>query len=62
MQRDVADDPVALVENGDHRHALRHRSDSGLVRPRRLVAAGGRRGVPLLRAAVAGGHHEREQK
>jgi hypothetical protein len=28
---EVANDPVALVEHSDHRLALRHRSDSGLI-------------------------------
>jgi hypothetical protein len=28
----VADDSVALVEDSDHRHPLRHRSDPGLIR------------------------------
>jgi hypothetical protein len=31
MKRDVLDDAVALVEDPEHRHALRHRRNSGLV-------------------------------
>jgi hypothetical protein len=53
-QRDVLDDAVALVEDAEHRDALRHRCDTTL-------AVGGcrnlwplcRRGILLLRALAA---------
>jgi hypothetical protein len=54
MQRDVLDDAVTLVEDAEHRDALRHRRHSGLVGAR-LPGAGvahGRRGCILLVAAA----------
>jgi hypothetical protein len=38
FQRDVADQPVALVEQAEKRHALFHRSDAGIG----IVSAGSR--------------------
>jgi hypothetical protein len=60
MQGDIAHDSVALVEDGEDRHPLRHRGDPGLVR-----RGGG--GLPcrdliLLGAAVARGQRKRNQQ
>jgi hypothetical protein len=60
MQRDVLLDAVALVEDSEHRDALRHRGDT------RLSGAGGgssacRSGrILLLRAAAARGERKRK--
>jgi hypothetical protein len=47
VQRDVLDDPVALVEDAEHGHALRHRSDAALPGCRRGDLGAGRRDIPL---------------
>jgi hypothetical protein len=55
VQGDILDDAVTLVEDAEHRDALRHRGDSGLVharRPRNSVA-GDRGGRILLLAPAA---------
>jgi hypothetical protein len=60
MERDVADDAIALVEDGKNGDPLRHR---GNARDRGICARGlFRRGlVLLLGAAVAAGERERHQ-
>jgi hypothetical protein len=61
VEHDVLDDAVALVEDAEHRDALRHRRHA-------LLAAGAARGrggrgrILLLAAAVAGGKRERDQE
>ena len=35
LEREIADDPVALVEQGDHRHSIGHRGHARSVDPRR---------------------------
>jgi hypothetical protein len=60
MQRDVADDAVALVEDREHRDALRHRRNSGLAR--RPGCSLLRRDLVLLGPAVARGDGERQQQ
>ena len=35
FEREITDDPVALVEQGDHRHAIAHRGHTSGVYPRR---------------------------
>jgi hypothetical protein len=62
VKRDILDDPVALVEDSEHRDALRHRSDSGLVRHRRRLARLGRGLVLLLGAATAASERKQEQQ
>jgi len=60
MQRDVADDAVALVEDGEHRHPLRHRRDARLAwRARRGLPRGD---LVLLGAAVAACKRERGEE
>jgi hypothetical protein len=51
MKRDVADDSVALVEDGKHGDALRHRRHARLVRVDRRTLAS--RFILLLGAALA---------
>jgi hypothetical protein len=61
MQRDIAHDPVAFVEDGEDRDALRHRRHSGLVRRgrgRRLLCCD----LILLGAAVARGQRKRDHQ
>jgi len=67
LQRDVADDSVALVEQPEHGDPLRHRGHPGsrLDRPRRLDrdgsgAIGGLAG--LARALVAAGEREQQRQ
>jgi len=61
MKRDVLDDAVALVEDAEHRHPLRHRSDAAL-------AVGGRPDltpadrIALLRVAAAAGKRRHKQQ
>jgi hypothetical protein len=65
MQRDRLDDAVALVEDPEHRHALRHRSHAGLVGtgPRRCsIADHRRRAILLIAAAPAAGEAERASR
>jgi hypothetical protein len=60
MKRDVANDTVALVEDGENADALRHWSHPRLVRgsaARRLLS----RNLILLRAAVARRQRERDR-
>jgi hypothetical protein len=63
MQGHVLDDAVALVEDPEHRDALRHRRDSALagrrdrrVRPRRSG------GIVLFGALAARGEREHSQQ
>jgi hypothetical protein len=60
-QRDVLDDPVALVEDPEDRDALRHRRHSALPgrRRRRLRP---RHGRILLGILAASGQRERDQQ
>jgi hypothetical protein len=63
MKRDVLDDPVALVEDAEHRDALRHRRDAALpCGVRRAPAGDGRRGVLLLRGLAARGERQRKEQ
>jgi hypothetical protein len=59
VQRDVADDTVTLVEDGEDRDPLRHRGNARLIGRRRF--ARGPLLVLLLHAAVAGGERECDQ-
>jgi hypothetical protein len=53
-QNDVADDPVALVEKTEHRHALCHGGDAGqIVRGLRQADGACRRLAALLGVALA---------
>ena len=61
-QGDIPDDAVALVEHPEHRDALGHRRDPGLILVgARGPAARGRR-ILVLSAAAASGEAEREQQ
>jgi hypothetical protein len=62
MEGDILDDAVALVENGEHRNALGHRRDTGLVRARSRAVAGARPRRILLGAAAARGQRERDHQ
>ena len=63
MESDILDDPVALVEDSEHRDALRHRCDPSLSRAGRPDFPGsGSRGVLLLRTLAARGERERDQQ
>jgi len=60
MKRDVLDDPVALVEDAEHGHALRHRGDAALAVSRRGgLPRGGCRCILLFGALAACGECER---
>jgi hypothetical protein len=62
-QRHVLDDSIALVENPEHRDALRHRRDSTLpCRRRRRVRRRRRNGILLLGAAATSGERKRSQQ
>jgi hypothetical protein len=59
----VLDDPVALVEDAQHRHALGHRSHSALPRrSHRNVLVRRSRRILLLRPLAAGGKRKRDQQ
>jgi hypothetical protein len=60
VERDVLDDPVALVEDSENRHPLRHWGDAGLAAGR--SSPGSCRLVLLFAAAAAGGQSEREHQ
>jgi hypothetical protein len=65
VKRHILDDAVALVEDAEHRDALRHRSDPGLVdvRPRTAGLGDGRgRRILLIAAAAACGEAERARE
>jgi hypothetical protein len=51
MEHDVLDDPVALVEDPEHRDPLRHRRHSALPGGGRSDLLATRRRILLLRAA-----------
>jgi hypothetical protein len=61
MENDVLDEAVALVEDADHRHPLRHRRDSGraLAQRRRALPDRRRRALVTLPRLAAGGERER---
>jgi hypothetical protein len=59
MQRDVANDAIALVEDRQHRDPLRHRRDPGLACGRRGLSRGH---LVLFGAAIAGGERERGEQ
>jgi hypothetical protein len=62
-QRHVLDDSVALVEDPEHRDALRHRRDSTLpCRRRRRVRRRRRNGILLLGAAATSGERKPDQQ
>jgi hypothetical protein len=59
----VLDDPVALVENPQHRDALGHRSHSALPgRGHRDLLVRRSRRILLLRALAAGGERKRDEE
>ncbi len=61
LERQVADDPVSLVEQPDHRDPLGHRRDSGLAAGR-YGLVGSRSGLLLGRlVAPAAGKGERKR-
>ena len=62
LEGEIADDAVALVEQGDHRHPLGHRCDPGGV-DRRRQHFGGDLIVDhrLVRLAVAGADEQAER-
>ena len=59
LQRQVTRDAVALVEQADHRDALRHRRFADELRWRAAAGAGAGLGRGRLLAAVARGDEER---
>jgi hypothetical protein len=62
-QSDVADDAVALVEDAEHRHPLRHWRDAGLGAHRRGGIGGGGAGhIALVVTAAACGERQRQQQ
>jgi hypothetical protein len=62
VERDVLDDAVALVEDRQHRDALSHGRDAGLIDARRHRGVGDhRRARVLLVATAAGRKRERDQ-
>jgi hypothetical protein len=62
VQRDVLDDAVALVEDSEHRDALRHRCNALLFGAgRRAAAFGGDRGRPVLLFPAASTRGEAER-
>jgi len=64
-ERDVADDPVALVEQAEHGDTLRHRRHPGLV-ARGLGDGGGHRPAgrlpPGIAVAAAGAERQHDQR
>jgi hypothetical protein len=63
VERDVLDDPVALVEDSEHCDALRHRGDAAFaVRRRGGLPGGGQRGIRLVRTLVARRKRERSEQ
>jgi hypothetical protein len=63
MKRDRLDDAVALVEDAEHRDALRHRRDAALPVRSRCDLPGGRGGsILLLRTPTAGRERERKKQ
>jgi hypothetical protein len=63
VKRDVLHDPVALVENAEHRHPLRHWRDAGLARARRRRDVADRPSLRvLLLTAVASCKRQRDEK
>jgi hypothetical protein len=62
MKRNRLNDPVALVEDAEHRNPLRHRRDATQPRRSRRGPPGGRqRGILLLSAPPARGEGKRGQ-
>jgi len=63
VERDVLNDTVALVEDAEHRHALRHRRHSTLAcGSRRRLPRTRQRCVLLLASLTARGERERDQQ
>jgi hypothetical protein len=63
MQRDILDDSVALVEDSEHRDALRHRRDSALaMRGGTDLPPSWSRRILLFGAAAATGQRQRSQQ
>jgi hypothetical protein len=62
LQREVANDAVALVEQSQHSDPIAHRRDPGDSRSARLVGADGCRARFLLRIAVATAQRDRDQQ
>jgi hypothetical protein len=59
-KRDVAHDPVALVEDAQHRNALCHRSDTAYGRTGRAGLVRSRLVLLLFGALAAGGKRKRQ--
>jgi hypothetical protein len=63
VERNILDDPVALVEDGEHGDALAHRRDAGLVDARWRCSIGDHRlRAILLIAFAARGKRERQDQ
>jgi hypothetical protein len=63
MKRDILDDPVALVEDAEHRNPLGHGRHAPLsVHGRARLMRRWQRYVLLLRALAAPGERKRDQK
>jgi hypothetical protein len=63
MKSDILDDAVALVEDPEHRHSLRHWSDAAIVRcSRRHPPRSRRPDVLLLSALAARAQRESDQQ
>jgi hypothetical protein len=65
LQREIADDSVALVEQAENRDALGHRSDAGFIHLRRRRTDGDRIaffGNLLVLLAAAGSQDRRRQQ
>jgi hypothetical protein len=62
LEREIADNPVALVEKGDHRHPLRHRGyPFGRGRRHRHIDCHRLARLGFVRTTVAGGSGEAER-
>jgi hypothetical protein len=61
MERDILDDPVALVEDAEDSDALRHRSDARLIGPGRGRFARRRGGILLFTSFAARRQRGQEQ-
>ena len=63
MKRNVFDDPIALVEDPEHRHPLPHRGNARLIGPSRRGGIADRPSLPvLLLTAVAACERQRDEK
>jgi hypothetical protein len=62
VQGDALDDPVALVEDSEHRDPLAHRRHARLVDARRGCGIGDHRLRRILLVVAAIARHERERQ